>query len=146
MQPHRGDDMDEMAEDYDMGDVEDDMYEEFQGRGLGDSDSDDEEYGPLVCLSLFQHYFEVVFSSRDFYYLFCNHLSRLYIFNSFKNGLLIIISWVAAVIVFKLFLFLIIVHDLLGRNFDFVRTEGHLIFPPLKLGKEKISKEYHGVH
>ncbi|CAL9168499.1 unnamed protein product [Musa hybrid cultivar] len=47
MQPHRGDDMDEMAEDYDMGDVEDDMYEEFQGRGLGDSDSDDEEYGPL---------------------------------------------------------------------------------------------------
>lgn len=61
MQPHRGDDMDEMAEDYDMGDVEDDMYEEFQGRGLGDSDSDDEEYGPLVCLYLFQHYFEVVF-------------------------------------------------------------------------------------
>ncbi|RRT66527.1 hypothetical protein B296_00017114 [Ensete ventricosum] len=47
MQPHRGDDMDDMAEDYDMGDVEDDMYEEFQGRGLGDSDSDDEEYGPL---------------------------------------------------------------------------------------------------
>ncbi|XP_074576428.1 putative WD repeat-containing protein C2A9.03 [Curcuma longa] len=41
------DDMDEMAEDYEMGDVEDDMYEEFQGRAMGYSDSDDEEYGPL---------------------------------------------------------------------------------------------------
>ncbi|XP_042446058.1 uncharacterized WD repeat-containing protein C2A9.03-like [Zingiber officinale] len=41
------DDMDEMAEDYEMGDVEDDMYEEFQGRAMGYSDSDDEEYDPL---------------------------------------------------------------------------------------------------
>lgn len=146
MQPHRGDDMDEMAEDYDMGDVEDDMYEEFQGRGLGDSDSDDEEYGPLVCLYLFQHYFEVVFFLEIFIICSVTTFLRLYVFNSFKNGLLISISWFAAVIVFKLFLFLIIVHDLLGRNFDFVRTEGQLIFPPLKLGKEKISKEYHGVH
>ncbi|URE36966.1 WD repeat-containing protein C2A9.03 [Musa troglodytarum] len=47
MQHYRSDNMDEMAEDYEMGDVEDDMYEEFQGRGLGDSDSDDEEYGSL---------------------------------------------------------------------------------------------------
>lgn len=44
------DDLDEMADDYEMGDVEDDMYEEFQERVLGDSDSDDEEYSPLVNL------------------------------------------------------------------------------------------------
>lgn len=45
-------DMDEMAEDYEMGDVEDEMYEEFQGSVMGYSDSDDEEYGLLVCLYL----------------------------------------------------------------------------------------------
>ncbi|XP_010928198.1 uncharacterized WD repeat-containing protein C2A9.03 isoform X1 [Elaeis guineensis] len=42
---YQGDDVDEMAEDYEMGDVEDDMDEDFQGRGWWDSDSDDEEYG-----------------------------------------------------------------------------------------------------
>ena len=48
---YQGDDVDEMAEDYEMGDVEDDMDEDFQGRGWWDSDSDDEEYGQFVCIS-----------------------------------------------------------------------------------------------
>ncbi|CAL9043736.1 uncharacterized WD repeat-containing protein C2A9.03-like isoform X1 [Musa acuminata AAA Group] len=38
-------DVDEMADAYEMGDGEDDMDEELRGRGMGDSDSDDEEYG-----------------------------------------------------------------------------------------------------
>lgn len=66
MQHYRSDNMDEMAEDYEMGDVEDDMYEEFQGRGLGDSDSDDEEYGSLVCLYLFQHSFKLLLCFQGF--------------------------------------------------------------------------------
>ncbi|XP_008805522.1 uncharacterized WD repeat-containing protein C2A9.03-like [Phoenix dactylifera] len=45
MSRYQGDDVDEMAEDYEMGDAEDDMDEDFQGRVMGDSDSDDEEYG-----------------------------------------------------------------------------------------------------
>ncbi|URE05020.1 WD repeat-containing protein C2A9.03 [Musa troglodytarum] len=38
-------DVDEMADAYEMGDGEDDMDEELRGRGMGDSDSEDEEYG-----------------------------------------------------------------------------------------------------
>ncbi|XP_072993803.1 uncharacterized WD repeat-containing protein C2A9.03-like isoform X1 [Typha latifolia] len=45
MSRYNGDDVDEMADDYEMGDAEDDMDEEYHGRGMGDSDSDDEEYG-----------------------------------------------------------------------------------------------------
>ncbi|WOK92012.1 hypothetical protein Cni_G00703 [Canna indica] len=48
MPRYRFGNMDEVEEDdYEMGDVDDDMYE-FQGRGIGDSDSEDEEYGPLL--------------------------------------------------------------------------------------------------
>lgn len=52
MSRYQGDDVDEMAEDYEMGDAEDDMDEDFQGRVIGDSDSDDDEDGQSVCLSL----------------------------------------------------------------------------------------------
>lgn len=37
--------MDGMADDYEVGDLEDDMDEEFRGRGMGDSESEDDEYG-----------------------------------------------------------------------------------------------------
>lgn len=59
------DDMDEMAEDYEMGDVEDDMYEEFQGRAMGYSDSEDEEYGPLVCLYLLLFFLVPLFNTMQ---------------------------------------------------------------------------------
>ncbi|RZS29053.1 hypothetical protein BHM03_00062720, partial [Ensete ventricosum] len=44
-------DVDEMAEAYEMGDGEDDMDEELRGRGMGDSESDDEEYGQSDLVS-----------------------------------------------------------------------------------------------
>ncbi|KAG6493489.1 hypothetical protein ZIOFF_048476 [Zingiber officinale] len=46
MQNHQFDDMDEMVENHEMGDGED-MYEEFYGGALGNSDSDGEDYDPL---------------------------------------------------------------------------------------------------
>ncbi|PIA58267.1 hypothetical protein AQUCO_00500298v1 [Aquilegia coerulea] len=36
--------VDYMADDYEMADVDDDMDEEFHGRGMGDSESEDDEY------------------------------------------------------------------------------------------------------
>ncbi|KAI3837784.1 hypothetical protein MKW92_049385, partial [Papaver armeniacum] len=43
-------DMDYMGDDYEMDDVEDDMDEELNGRGLGDSKSNEDENDQLICL------------------------------------------------------------------------------------------------
>lgn len=51
MSHHEEDNIDGMADEYEMADMDDDTDEEYHGRGLGDSDSDDEEYGQLVCSS-----------------------------------------------------------------------------------------------
>lgn len=48
MSQYHRDNADEMADDYEMGDAEEDMDEEYHGRGMGYSDSDDEEYGESV--------------------------------------------------------------------------------------------------
>lgn len=48
MSQYQRDNADEMADDYEMGDAEEDMDEEYHGRGMGYSDSDDEEYGESV--------------------------------------------------------------------------------------------------
>lgn len=48
MQNYQFDDMDEMVENNGMGNGED-MHEEFYGGALGNSDSDGEDYDPLVC-------------------------------------------------------------------------------------------------
>lgn len=48
MSQYQRDDIDDMADNYEMADAEDDMDGDFHGRGVGDSDSDDEEYGHLV--------------------------------------------------------------------------------------------------
>ncbi|RZC81833.1 hypothetical protein C5167_044410 [Papaver somniferum] len=42
------DDMDYMGGDYEMDDVEDDMDEEFHGRGLGDSESNEDDDDQLA--------------------------------------------------------------------------------------------------
>ncbi|KAH7660290.1 WD40-like repeat containing protein [Dioscorea alata] len=47
MSQYQRDDIDDMADNYEMADAEDDMDGDFHGRGVGDSDSDDEEYGHL---------------------------------------------------------------------------------------------------
>ena len=48
MSQHQGDEMDYAADDYEMAEVDDDMY--FRGRVMGDSESDDDdEYDHLVC-------------------------------------------------------------------------------------------------
>ncbi|KAL5972313.1 hypothetical protein ACLOJK_041566 [Asimina triloba] len=44
---NQGDEIDYMADDYEMADVDDDIDEEFHGRGMGDSESDDDEYDNL---------------------------------------------------------------------------------------------------
>lgn len=49
MSQFQGDEIDYMAEDYEMADVYDDIDEEFHGRGMGDSESDD-EYDHMVCV------------------------------------------------------------------------------------------------
>lgn len=49
MSQYQGDEVDYMAEDYEMADVYDDIDEEFRGRGMGDSESDDDEYDHMVC-------------------------------------------------------------------------------------------------
>ena len=41
-----------MADDFEMEELDDEMDEEFHGQGLGDSDSDEEDHGHLVCASL----------------------------------------------------------------------------------------------
>lgn len=47
MSQHQRDEMDHVADDYEMAEVDDDMY--FRGRVIGDSESDDEdEYDHLV--------------------------------------------------------------------------------------------------
>ncbi|OAY75061.1 putative WD repeat-containing protein [Ananas comosus] len=51
MSQYQRDNADEMADDYEMGDAEEDMDEEYHGRGMGYSDSDDEEYGESACKS-----------------------------------------------------------------------------------------------
>lgn len=53
MSQYHGDEMDYVADDNEMAEVEDDMY--FSGRVFGDSESDDDddEYDPSVC---FQSY------------------------------------------------------------------------------------------
>lgn len=43
MSHYRAEDIDRMADDYEMNDMDDDMDEEFRGRGMEDSDSDEEE-------------------------------------------------------------------------------------------------------
>uniref|UniRef100_A0A6V7QXG1 Uncharacterized protein n=1 Tax=Ananas comosus var. bracteatus TaxID=296719 RepID=A0A6V7QXG1_ANACO len=48
MSQYQRDNADEMADDYEMGDAEEDMDEEYHGRGMGYSDSDDEEYGESI--------------------------------------------------------------------------------------------------
>lgn len=40
---------DDMEEEYEMEDVEGDMDDELHGRDAGDSDSDMDEYGYMVC-------------------------------------------------------------------------------------------------
>ncbi|KAK1317721.1 hypothetical protein QJS10_CPA05g02144 [Acorus calamus] len=45
MSQFQEEDVDYMAEDYEMAEMEDDLDEEFHGRGMGDSDSDEDEYG-----------------------------------------------------------------------------------------------------
>ncbi|XP_010252904.1 PREDICTED: uncharacterized WD repeat-containing protein C2A9.03-like [Nelumbo nucifera] len=47
MSQYQGDDMEYMGDDYEMADVDDDMDQEFHGRGMGDSESDDDEYDHL---------------------------------------------------------------------------------------------------
>ncbi|XP_008794688.1 uncharacterized WD repeat-containing protein C2A9.03-like isoform X2 [Phoenix dactylifera] len=47
MSHYQEDDIDGMADEYEMADMDGDMDEEYHGRGMGDSDSDDEEYGQL---------------------------------------------------------------------------------------------------
>lgn len=67
-------DVDEMADAYEMGDGEDDMDEELRGRGMGDSDSDDEEYGQSVCLSSSTAFCMLIFHLGALSDLFYYHL------------------------------------------------------------------------
>ncbi|KAK1272970.1 hypothetical protein QJS04_geneDACA007886 [Acorus gramineus] len=45
MSQYQEDEADYMADEYEMADMEDDLNEEFHGRGMGDSDSEEDEYG-----------------------------------------------------------------------------------------------------
>ncbi|KAK1311295.1 hypothetical protein QJS10_CPA08g01915 [Acorus calamus] len=45
MSQYQEDEADYMADDYEMADMEDDLNEEFHGREMGDSDSEEDEYG-----------------------------------------------------------------------------------------------------
>ena len=51
MSHYRAEDIDRMADDYEMNDMDDDMDDEFRGRGMEDSDSDEEENAQSVCHS-----------------------------------------------------------------------------------------------
>lgn len=50
MSQNQGDEIEYMEEDHEMADVYDDVDEEFQGRGMGGMESDDDEYGHVVCI------------------------------------------------------------------------------------------------
>ena len=49
MSHYHGDEIDDMAEDYEMAGVEDDIDDELHDRFFDDSDSDDSEYIHGVC-------------------------------------------------------------------------------------------------
>lgn len=56
MSLYEGDEMDHVAEDNELAEVDDVMY--FRGRMVdSDSDSDDDEYDHLVCSNLFSNNF-----------------------------------------------------------------------------------------
>lgn len=50
MSQNQGDENEYMEEDHEMADVYDDVDEEFQGRGIGGMESDDDEYDQMVCI------------------------------------------------------------------------------------------------
>lgn len=53
MSNYHDDHIEEMEDDYDMDDPTDDMVDEHQERGVRDSDSEEEDYGPSVCPPFF---------------------------------------------------------------------------------------------
>jgi hypothetical protein len=53
MSNYHDDHIDEMEDDYDMDDPADHMIDEHQDRGVRDSDSEDDDYGPSVCSIFF---------------------------------------------------------------------------------------------